>query len=305
MIKSLLIGLLLVVAAGSANVALGAAEQTSLFTSSIPNVQLPGRYYDLNQNFGDYAPGAALPLQACACHIYFTVIEGELTVTIGDKTAVYAAGKSGYVPAGVENQPINQGSANARVFYTMLKLADGTDNWRFTPVAGLAAPSLFPTFSGWSTVLGLHAETGTVTLIQNVTDWDAGFKSPLHVMNHEHVFSVLEGENTIRYQDGGVDKFVAGEKAVMTMGRPGTMENSGTTNNRMAISWVIASSAPPVSPVTSTGAISPPSTGDAGLASSGETTAVAGELAALFGGVAAAGLLLLAVRRRQSAGHQA
>ena len=300
--KALIVGiLLLVAAAASVNTAAGAASQTSRFTATIANVQLPGRYYDLNQNIGDYAPGAALPLQSCACDIHFTVIEGEMTVTIGGKTDVYTAGKSGSIPAGIINQPINKGSAKARVFYTMLKLADGTDVWRFTPASGGTTPASMPTFSGWSTVFGLHADVDKATVIQNITDWDAGFRSPVHVMNHEHVFSVLEGENTFRYQDGAVERYVSGQKAVMTMGRPGSMENSGTANNRMAISWVITSSVPPTSPFASTGSISPPSTGDAGLASQSGSAFPAGESAALIFGATAAGLLLAARPRRGSA----
>jgi len=303
--KALIVGiLLLIAAAGSVSTAAAAASQTSRFTATIANVQLPGRYYDLNQNIGDYAPGAALPLQSCACDIHFSVIEGEITVTIGDKTQVYTAGKSGSIPAGIINQPINKGAAKARVFYTMLKLADGTDVWRFTPAPGGTTPSTMPSFSGWSTVFGLHSDVGNVTLIQNITDWDSGFKTPLHVMNFEHVFSVLEGENTIRYRDGGVDKFVAGQKAVMTMGRPGTMENSGTANNRMAISWVITSSTAPVTPVDTAGAISPPSTGDAGLASDSGPAFPTGEFAALIFGATAAGLLLLAARPRRGSARQ-
>lgn len=298
--KALLAGLLLLIAAaGSVNTVTAAPAQTVRFTSSIPNVQLPGRYYDLNQNIGDFAPGAGLPLQSCGCDIYFSVIEGEMTVTIGDKTQVYTAGKSGAIPGGIISQPINKGSAKARVFYTMLKLANGTDVRPFTPAPGGTTPSTMPSFSGWSTAFGLHANVDKVTLIQMMSDWDPGFKTPLHVMNFEHVFSVLEGENTIRYRDGGVDKFVAGQKAVMTMGRPGTMENSGTANNRMAVSWVITSSASPVTPVDTAGAISPPNTGDAGLASESGSAFPAREFAALIFGVAAAGLLLVAARPRR------
>ena len=298
--KALLAGLLLLIAAaGTVNSATAAASQTSRFTASIANVQLPGRYYDLNQNIGDYPPGAALPLQSCACDIYFTVIEGEMTVTIGGKTDVYAAGKSGSIADGIINQPINKGSAKARVFYTMLKLADGTDVWQFTPASGGTTPSTMPTFSGWSTAFGLRSEVSNVTIVQNITDWDAGFKTPLHVMNQEHVFSVLEGENTFRYRDGGVEKYVSGQKAVMTVGRVGTMENSGTANNRMAISWVLNSSVAPFVPVDAPGAISPPNTGDAGLASESGAAFSAAESAALIFGAAAAGLLLLAARPRR------
>ncbi|HLF76015.1 MAG TPA: cupin domain-containing protein [Dehalococcoidia bacterium] len=225
------------------------ATQTTRLSASFPSVQLPGRYYDLNQNIGEFAPGAALPLQSCACEIYFTVIEGEITVTIGTKTEVYSAGKSANIPAGIMNQPVNNGSKQARVFYTMLQLAQGSDTWQFTEAAGAPKPSITPKFVGWSTVLGLYSAEAKVTVIQNITDWDSGFKTPVHVMNHDHVFSVLEGENTFRYRDGAVETYKAGQKAVMTKGRVGTMENSGGANNRMAISWVIASSAPPFSPV--------------------------------------------------------
>jgi quercetin dioxygenase-like cupin family protein len=261
-------------------------------------VQLPGRYYDLNQNIGDFAPGAALPLQSCACDIYFTVIEGEMTVTTAGKTDVYAAGKSGSIADGIVSQPINKGAAKARVFYTMIKLADGTDVWQFTPASGGVTPTIMPSFSGWSTVFGLRSDVSNVTIVQNITDWDAGFKTPLHVMNHEHVFSVLEGENTIRYRDGVVDRFVAGQKAIMTVGRAGTMENSGTGNNRMAITWVINSAAAPVSPVDTAGAISPPNTGDGGLASEAAASFPAAGIAALVFGATGVGLLLVVSRPR-------
>ena len=80
--------------ATTASTSAAEAGQTTRLTASFAGVQLPGRFYDLNQNIGEFAPGAALPLQSCACDIYFTVIEGELTATIGARTEVYPAGKA-------------------------------------------------------------------------------------------------------------------------------------------------------------------------------------------------------------------
>jgi len=276
--KAILTAALLLAAAATAGTAAGnAPAMTSRFGSMISNVQLPGRYFDLNQNVGEYAPGASLPLQSCACDIYFSVIEGELTLTLGSETKVYGPGKSGYVPAGLLNQHANKGTTKARVFYTMIQLARGSDTWTFTPGPGASTPAAMPSFSGWATALGLNSTESKVTIVQDISDWDSGFKAPLHVMNHPHVFTVLEGENTVRYQDGAVDVFKSGQQFVMTVGRPGTMENAGTANNRLLMTMVLTSSAPPFSPVAApAAAVGAPRTGDAGLAAESAPTCRAG-----------------------------
>jgi len=100
---------------------------------------------------------------------------------------------------------------------------------------------------------------------------------------------------------GGVDRYTAGQQAVMTVGRPGIMENTGATNNRLAITWLVTPGTPNTSPVA--GSISPPSTGDAGLASQLEAALSDRPYLALLvlaGGVSGGLLLIETARQRRS-----
>jgi hypothetical protein len=116
------------------------------------------------------------------------------------------------------------------------------------------------------------------------------------MMNHPHLYVALGGENTVKYLDGTTARITSGQSGSMTPGKPGIMENTGTTTARMYFAWVLTPGTPNTSPATgAAAAISPPSTGDAGLEGSGSGPG--------FGIIAAtaAGLLALAATRVLSA----
>jgi len=299
--KAILATVLLLVAAASAGQATGAEPKaTSLFASRFADVQLPQRYFDLSHFILEFAPGAVFPLQSTATAVdtYFTVYEGELDITIGGETKAYGVGKSGVIPSGLYRAFSNAGrSVRAKMFVSVITPTGVAPV--FTLAAGVEPPALTPTQSNVAKLSGLYTTADKVTIVQSMADWDPGFKTPLHVMNHIHVLSGLDGENTARYTDGGVEVLKAGQQGVMHVGRPGTMENAGTTNSRWAVTWVLTSSVPPSSLVPAPApALGAPSTGDAGLAAAPDAASPSWGLAAAVGAAAGAALALGPRRRR-------
>jgi hypothetical protein len=230
---------------------------------------------------------------------YFTVVEGAVKVTIGSDTKEYATGSNFVVPGGAYVTVSNEaGTSKAQLFVSALRLA-GT-----VPVQALAPGEVPPPSGirvlGTGTLPGIQVPTTGVTIQQAVSDWQSGSKNSPHMMNHPHIYIPLGGENTTKYLDGTTMRVTSGQQGVMTPGKPGIMENTGTTTARMYFAWVLTPGTPNTSPVTGTaaGVISPPSTGDAGLQGSGSGAGL-GVIAAL-----AAGLLALAATRALAAGRR-
>jgi quercetin dioxygenase-like cupin family protein len=282
----------LVVAVASAQTPRIIVRHSSTFTG----VQPPGRHADIGITVSEFAPGARNALHHQAATRYFTVIEGELTITIGAETKVYSSGMSGVSPGGILTRFSNErGTVRAQLFIASL--------WPPQPPGGPPAstlvlveplPELLPRVIARGWLNGIQVPTTGVNIMQVVQDWEPGARNAPHTMNHPHLFISLEGENTTRYLDGGVERTVAGQQGVMEPGRPGIMENSGTTNNRLLVAWVLTPGIPNTSPVTPTpaAAVSPPSAGDAGLAARNDNAAGR----QLLVGVAAAAVVLLLVR---------
>lgn len=261
----------------------------------------PGTY-DLVQLVVDFPPNASTFMHAHPDGEWVTVLEGHIVKRERTNMTDYGPGQSFYVAPNVLFQLQNIGTAKARVIATLL-VPPGIpqqSNDPNPPPAVAVSPA----------VVGSGRTTVTVpaqfTLLQWIMDFDPGANSGLHVMNHAHVFSMLEGENTFRYQDGAVERYTAGQQAVMTVGRPGAMENSGTTLNRFAITWIIAGPGDPFSPVgmtmtpTSTGRLAAPSTGDGGLADDESSRLDAVTAAIVWSAVLVAGFLLVARRRART-----
>ncbi len=77
------------------------------------------------------------------------------------------------------------------------------------------------------------------------------------MMNHPHLYMAIDGENTTRFFDGSVERFTAGQAGVMQVGKPGFMQNSGTTANRLVFTWLQTPGTPLTSPATPPEAAAP------------------------------------------------
>ncbi len=280
--------LLLAIAAASTGQASAADPIRVPFESKFSVTGASPTQYDLVQAVVDLAPGASTPVHMHGGPEYVTVLEGQVTVRTGGVETVYGPGQTFVMAQSIFMSYSNKGSVKAQFLASFL-LSPGATFQINDPNS--PAPTLGPkSVSSRTTTTSLPAK---FDLVQQIWDWDPGANSGLHVMNHPHLFTMIEGENTIRYQDGGVQKYTAGQQAVMTAGRAGTMENSGSGNNRFAITWLVGSSSPLFSPVATAGAITPPNTGDGGLLGGQRNLAPFGLVAG-----ALTGLALLASRRR-------
>ncbi|HLG11867.1 MAG TPA: cupin domain-containing protein [Dehalococcoidia bacterium] len=285
--------LLLAIAAAPMGQASGAEPIRTPIEAKFPVTAAGSSQYDLVQAVVDLAPGASTPAHMHGGPEYVTVIAGQITLLRGGTETAYGPGQSFVVPESTFFIAANKGTANAQFLASFLLSPGGTFQIN-DPRA--PAPAIGPkSVSYRTTTTTLPAK---FDFVQQVWDWDPGAKSPVHVMNHPHVMTMIEGENTIRYQDGRVVKVVAGQSAIMTVGQAGTMENSGSGNNRFAITWLAGSTAPLFTPAgTAAGAISPPNTGDGGLLAQGQSIVPFGLLAGVLSGLT---LVLLMGMRRQS-----
>ncbi|MEO6398143.1 MAG: cupin domain-containing protein [Tepidiformaceae bacterium] len=279
-------------------------QQTS-FNVPFRGVAAPGSTFDLVQGIIDFNAGAKASTNTASVPNYLTVLEGELTVQIGDKSESVARGKGVAVPAGAALTMSNTSTARARIFVSAL-----------LPVGAVASVPQ-PNSSG-VTLVSLARRTisnapATVDIIQVSTQYDAGFKTGNHVMNELHLFSMLSGATDFGYLDHtAVDTFRAGQQAVMHEGMAGWMANSGTEKSSFVLTWVATPGKPLTSAVAApTGATTPaavapgaPRTGDGampiaqpGLAAPGSVLVSAG-LAVLI--CSAAGALLYSWSRRSN-----
>lgn len=298
--KSLLLGAFLVLGAAVSASTAHAADpvQTNLINSTFRGVATPARYLTLAQSMWELSPGGASAPTATTYARFFTVTAGEMTATIGDKTAVYGAGTNFNIPPGIIARVTNESrTATARFVAASLLTA-----WATPAVPGSVttlgeAPNPPRQLSVASTPVANAAPT--VDLIHWIVDYDPGFRTPNHVMNHPHVFTIVSGEITFGYLDGTVERFRAGQTAVMTPGRPGYMANETTEKATYQITWLqtpgtaLTSPAPaPAAAAAATTGIRPPSTGDGGLAA-GSTSSFPAPALLLLAGASAAGAGLL------------
>jgi quercetin dioxygenase-like cupin family protein len=274
-VKKLLLSsaiLALVFAAASAVAANGQAapKVTPYFPAvTFQGVQTPARYFDLVQSVVDYDPGTFSARESVQYVRFFTVVEGTLTATIGDKTDAYGVGKYFSVPPGILAKLGNQGSVKARVYISGLKPA-----WALQSVV---EPGSAPSTPGPRVVSSTRHAMENVTQIVNVIQvgsrYDKGYTSPTHVMNQPHAIIHAEGTTAYEYFDGGKETYTAGQGAQMYVGRPGLMRNAGTDVSGFLLTWLQTPGAPLTTPMAapgagSTTAITPPSTGEAGLVGS-------------------------------------
>ena len=239
-----------------------APSQTS-FNVPFRAVAAPGTSFDLVQSVIDYNAGAKVSASTANVPNYLTVLEGELTVQVADKSEVVAKGKGLSAPAGAALAVSNASSAKARLFVSTL-----------LPV-GVVASVHQPNSSGVTLVSTarrtISNAPATFDVIQVWTQYDAGFRTGNHRMNEPHLFTMLAGITDFGFLDhSGVDRFRAGQQAVMTEGMAGWMGNSAAEKSSFALTWIGTPGKPLTSPVAAAAtpvavAPGPPRTG-AGLA---------------------------------------
>ena len=125
----------------------GSAAPTVTVThrATFEGVQPPARYFNLIEGLSEFAPGQAARSNFTGSARYFSVIEGEVTVTIGDKTAVYAKGETWSVGSGIYFGIRNDSSGVSRVFFSVLNLPGSAGP---QPVPGSSVPQTRRASSG-------------------------------------------------------------------------------------------------------------------------------------------------------------
>lgn len=236
-----------------------------------PSVQVPASNFNLELAAVEYGPGAYSATESHQGTRFFVVMEGELTIVVGDKTGIYGAGKSVISPPGAATRLSNTGTKPARVYYSAIVPATAASN-PSTIVAPASAPPPKVLSSGSFPV---RDERSTIDVYLTGFWLDPGGEIPNHVHNFFTPGVVIEGVVSIEYMDGGKQSFTAGQGYDMSEGRPGAMVNRGTTRASVTHTWLAtpggkelltmvearAGTSAPASGVT------PPRTGDAGLAS--------------------------------------
>ena len=207
------------------------APQQTTFNVPFRAVAAPGTSFDLVQSVIDYNAGAKVSASTANVSNYLTVLEGELTVQVADKSEVVAKGKGLSVSAGAALALSNTSSAKARLFVSTL-----------LPVAVVANVHQ-PNSSGVTLVSTARRTISnappTVDVIQVWTQYDAGFRTGNHMMNELHLFTMLAGITDFGYLDhSGVDRFRAGQQAVMHEGMAGWMGNTAADKSSFALTWI-------------------------------------------------------------------
>ena len=209
--------------------------------NTFAGIATPGPSIELVQAVMDYAPGAKSPANTLHAPRVFTVIEGELTVRIGDGTNVYAAGKGAPVPAGTAVTMTNASTtASARVFVSTLLPAGATDR---ALESGTANRSVMPKATFVSRI-PMYRLPAVVELVQMGYRYDVGYTTPNHVMMQPHLQTITEGECSYNYLDGTSESYGPGEQAQMYVGRPGNMATSGHVRCVFLMTWVKTSAKP-------------------------------------------------------------
>ena len=204
--------------------------QTS-FPVHFRGIATPGTNFDVVQSVIDYNAGAKVSVSTANVPNYLTVLEGELTVQIADKSEVVAKGKGLSVPAGAALSTSNTSTAKARLFVSTLLPVGAVANVHQPNSSGVTLVS-----TARRTMSGAPA---AVDVIQVLSEFDPGFRTPNHIMNEFHLFSLLTGITDFGYLGtGAVERFSAGQLAVMYERIAGWMGNTTQEKASWAITWV-------------------------------------------------------------------
>jgi quercetin dioxygenase-like cupin family protein len=225
--------------------------QVNVLNVPFRGIAAPAPTFDLVQSIVDYGPGARAGTTTTTAQNFLSVLEGELTITVGDKPEVVAAGKGIAEPPGTTITISNASTdKKARLFVSTLAKVAAVDQLDAPSGAGV---TVFATAR--RTITNAPA---TVDVIQVVTQYDPGFRTANHTMNELHLFLMLTGTTDFGYLSGGLGRFGAGQQAVMDEGMAGWMANTTQEKSSFALTWVGTPGKPLTSAVQ---APAPPKTG--------------------------------------------
>jgi len=232
-------------------------------------VSAPPAQYEVVHLILDFAPGAWTPEHFHGGDAFVTVLEGEVTRREGDKEDAYGPGETFREAAGVHHAAGNEGTANARVMASIL-LSPGAPVTVNVP--GKPAPAILPTSSFLSrTTFG--TQPAEFNLTQVVVDFVPGAYIPWHVHGGPGIATVIQGD--IIFDTPGGEQRRGPGGIFIDATAPHDARNVGSGNATVIVTFLIKKGAPVTTFVdapgqaarlpASTGVITPPSTGDAGL----------------------------------------
>lgn len=217
-----------------------------LFSSVFRGVATPAPYFYLDQAIIDYGPRTLSAAGSEQSIRFFTVMEGELKVTIGGTTDTYGAGKSFSVPAGT----IVKGSNESQTVKTRVFVAS------LVPPSGAGAVMVPGTRDSYPSPTRLYSSRHPVGPLPHIIDvvsnghrYEPGFVTPPHVMNQINYILHLEGTTTYAYLDGAVETYGSGQASPMYMDRPGTMGNTSAAPSVLIVTNLAIPGTPLFSPL--------------------------------------------------------
>jgi len=205
--------------AGNATAA-DAPRPTNSFVSQSPLSVVPGQYEIVHFLF-EFAPGAATAEHKHGGPGSATVLEGQITVRIGDAETVYSAGQTIREPADTWVTATNKGAVKAKAYVSYL-LSPGATLSMNNPNKPL--PATLPVVSNLSRTL-LGGQPAEMTLTQVVTDWAPGTEIPLHIHGGPGLVTVTQGEMVFGTAAGEVTRSVGG--TFIDVDVPHTGRNAG------------------------------------------------------------------------------
>jgi quercetin dioxygenase-like cupin family protein len=223
-----------------------APRQLPLFPSAVfRGVATPARYFRLDLAVVEYGPGAISSAASEQSTRFFTVIEGELTFTVGGKTETVGVGKNFSVLPGVVAMGSNAGrSTRARVYISSLIPARGEGA---IMLAG-APPSAAVPKTLYSMRLPVGPLPAVIDVVQAGTKYEPGFVTGTHTMNEVHAILHLDGTTSYEYWDGMREAFAPGQGGQMYVGQPGAMANRTASPAAFLITWLVTPGKPLTSP---------------------------------------------------------
>ena len=237
-------------------------------------------------------PGSRTPRHTHPGLLLGTVIEGELTMTVGGTTKAYQVGESFTEPPGVVSVAHNRGTARSRVMGSMV-MPKGVAPSTAEPGEPPPAPPAPTTFYIFRADAVLPA--GPYEVAHTVLDFAPGAQTPPHTHPGQVVGTVLAGEITFTTQ-GTTKVYQAGETIVELPGVVGQARNAGSTPATVLAVYLLPQGAPLSTPVQETPGL--PNTGGGGTWVQAPSSA--GLLGALSLALLLGSITLGSVRRRRA-----
>jgi quercetin dioxygenase-like cupin family protein len=247
-------------AMGGATSAAPIGSKTS-WEATLKGFRAPARYYSVLHERFELDPGQWSSKRINNTQLIVTVIEGQFTLLLGEKTQVYGPGQTAYVPPGLIFRYGNESNAITRLHEVIILPA-----WVLGPPT-VVEPATSPVRVTTPPQRGPFNAVSPSPLEADVTmqgaELSPGYTSPAVTARAYNMLTVVSGEMTLRYADGTVEKLAANQGGALAIGKPVSMANEGAAPASYFMIWI----AEPGAPLTSAAAgIQPPSTGDGGLA---------------------------------------